>query len=1197
MTFLIDKVILNLDVPPLANLEKVNQVQAILNHLPQMIRGEMARVSALLTRDYGELKVGTEIAPLYLPSVDVEHLLSLPYQFAELVAISVLKQLYGANVKAEVWANLNVNRDIASLASLYVNPCESDSDIASPPEHVYTYLIAGFTLFDKRMGDMANQITIQLLAALRRNTPLQGLSMQLAANSSDVRLLSSTKSSAIFAGGQTSSNRIPVKKQLPILLNNPLFFKRFIDLLLSATDKKNVTHLIWHLLCDDTLSAKNEAIIQGQVAQRESLQQTLIYIFSLLKSGLMHKEKRLVWLLTLSRVGSLSPMNSIMLEHIFLNHREYRFVEAASTWLSVAQIQSLSAKDEASLISLYQQDKGALFTLSDNAVKVAPKSALADPVNTQPVNTQEKSEFVANVYRESLLSQLYAWQKIDQHILQLMTLRHSYFDWSVALNTLEHHLYETSLKMMHQSPVNHLIYEARLLRQQLQYSTEALPSHESWLRLNALIQRQKTRLEAHYDNTSPDDETGEMTHAQQLFSMGGLVYELLYLCEKERVSLSGTVMKALGEVLGPTLDAISTQNNREQGMDQVNGSLLSSFAFDPVSSLSPSLAAEVSPNQAFNQSNHSLNVNHQDNQKADLALFDKSDLLEKSPGIERLSELLLLLEAELNKQAKCTINLTNTKMMALVSTLLPHLESQEKGSDFSLDGVSIIRHCALVLMLMPLMHQSPIVKVIKEWCDGVQSNRIDIDDFTDLTISLKRLFSSYLSHLTAKNKLFSELTDASSVEAQPLIVDPSQKTLIDPSTLDESKALELVQEVSVPLSIKAKFEYKSSINLLYDDNPNVANKAFVALEVQLAQHFVVLAQIVNAEVDFTQQYLDFYATADRLQVMYEQVTLWLALEQSFYSHRKNTTKADTFINLLNTWITAYLQVREASLVSANLADKKSQHSIESKESTFIEASESLDLTASQLTQVEISDRLYTRYKGNLLNRELKGTREEDSLESGVHIKEQATLMQSLSQALSLAASKLQVGNSIKQLSESIIVDDQYSYDAGLLILWPFLSTLFERLGLLQDDFSEDGKKRKAFISDKAQAKAYSLLCYLCGSDKEVAYYGVINLLVGYEFDAIVLEPILLTPEEEKEALSLLEVVIMRWEILKNMPYSSFQSLFIQRKCLVSLSDMGAIVTVEKQTLDILMQKMPWGLGLIQLPWFESNQSISVEWPY
>lgn len=1192
MAFVIDKVILNLDVPPLENCEKVNQVQGILNHLPQMIRAEMARVSALLSHDYGEVEVMAELAPLYLPPVDVEHLLSLPYQFAELVAISVLKQLYGANVKAEVWANLNMSRDVASLASPYANPCGSDSDIASPPEQIYAYLIAGLTLFDKRMGDMANQITNQLLAALRRNTPLQGLSMQLAANSSDVRLLSRIKSSAIFAGEQASSNGLPVKKQLPILLNNPLFFNRFIDLLLSSTDKKSVTHLVWHLLCDDPLSAKNEAIIQGQVAQRESLQQTLIYILALLKSGLMQKEKRLVWLLTLSRVGSLSPMNSVMLEHIFLNHREYRFVEAASTWLSVAQIQSLSAKDEASLISLYQQDKGALFTLSDNVVKAAPKNALADPVNTQ-----EKSEFVASVYRESLLNQLYAWQKIDQHILQLMTLRHSHFDWSVALNTLEHHLYETSLKMMHQSPVSHLIYEARLLRQQLQYSTEALPSHESWLRLNALIQRQKTRLETHYDKPSPDDETAAEDHTQLLFSMGDLVYELLYLCEKERVSLSDTLMKALGEVLGPTFDAISTLNNRRQGMDQVHGSLLSSFAFDPVSSLSPSLAAMESFNQTFNQNNQSLKVNHQDDQKADLALFDKSDLLEKSPGAERLSELLLLLEAELNKQAKHTINLTNTKMMALVSTLLPNLESQAKGSDFSLDGVNIIRHCTLVLTLMPLMHQSPIVKVIKEWCDGVQANRIDIDDFTDLTITLKRLFSSYLSYLTAKNNPFSELTNKPSVEAQSLISTPSQKTLSDPSTLDESKVLEPVQEVSVPLSVNAKFEYKSSINLLYDDNPSVANKAFVALESQLAQHFVVLAQIVNAEGDFTQQYLDFYATADRLHVMYEQVTLWLALEQSFYSHRQNMAKTDTLIKLLSTWLTAYLQVREASLVSASLAEKNSVHSIESIESTFIEASESLDLTSSQLTQVEVSDRLYTRNRGGLLNRELKGAREEDALESGVQIKEQAALMQSLSQTLPLAASKLQVENSIRQLSESVIVDDQYSYDAGLLILWPFLSTLFERLGLLQDDFLEDGKKRKSFISDETQAKAYSLLRYLCGGDKEAGYYGVINLLVGYEFDAIVLEPILLTPEEEKEALSLLEVVIMRWEVLKNMPYSSFQGLFIQRKCLVSLSEMGAIVTVEKQTLDILMQKMPWGLGLIQLPWFESNHSISVEWPY
>lgn len=1175
MAFLIDKVTLNLDVPPLANLEKVNQVQAILNHLPDMVRAEIARVSDLLIDEYGVMEIGTELAPLNLPSVDIEHLLTQPYQFAQLIAISVFKQVYGAKVKADIWNRLSMYSNASSLVAPYVRTDDLNPDIhqISPEKQLYSCLMTGLDVSDKRLSDMINQMTGQLLMAMQNNMSWQGLLSE--SMGSDSQSFSTTKlisTSLLGSQCRLSSNTYSVKHQLPILLNNPLFFNRFVTLLLNSTDKKKVAHLLWYLLFDRLISAKNEAILQSQVSQRKSLEQTLVYILTLSKSAFIKKEKRLISLLTLDRVDSINQSNGVILKHIFLNTKESHLVDAAFTWLSVAQIQLPSTQGETSLLSLLKGDKGALLVASEEVVSSSQKSVLVEPVKAQ-----EESKLDITFYRESVLSQLFAWQKIDQYVSQLMVSTLSHSDWLVVLNALEHHLYEAPFNIALQSAVSHLMYEVRLLRQQLQYSVEALPSHERWLRLKALMQRQKAKLVRHYDRVSFDEKTDEGLDSQTLFSLGSLVRELLSLYEEESVSLPTTLMQAIESILGGIFEDMRQVALNDCGQDR-------NQTHDTLSSITSS-----------NLTNNGFDKNDLENQNADLSPYDRSNILLESSDNDELLELLLLLETELNQQVNHAVSMKNANMIRLVSTLLLRLEA--KGSEDSyLDAIDVIRHCALVVAVMPVVHQSPIVKAIKKWLDETDENRINIDDCARLKISLRTLFSSFLSSLTATDKASSASSNMFSTPEQLSDIPSAQDTAYDLLALNEGEMFNLAQEMPISVNSNDKFEYQNNLNLLFDDNPIVVHKALAALTTQLSQHFLVLAQTVNAE-NLAQQYLGFYSVADRLQAMYEQVILWLELEQSLNSQHQNSHTRDLFISLLNAWIEVYLQVREATLGSHKLEKDYRADSIGIRESARIKVPESIDVTLHPFTKQQVTDIFNDRRGGGLLHHVLNIKAENAIVGMKEQIKEQVELIQSISQVLPLTSSKLQIENTLKELSESVIMDDQYSYDAGLLILWPFLSTLFERLDLLQDDFSEESKKRKIFISDRAQAKAYSLLLFLCGSDKESGYYGVINLLVGYEFDAIVTMPVPLNAKEEKEALSLLELVIARWEVLKKMPYSSFQSLFLQRKCLISLTEMGVMVTVEKQTLDILMQKMPWGLGLIQLPWLDKDTCISVEWPY
>lgn len=194
----------------------------------------------------------------------------------------------------------------------------------------------------------------------------------------------------------------------------------------------------------------------------------------------------------------------------------------------------------------------------------------------------------------------------------------------------------------------------------------------------------------------------------------------------------------------------------------------------------------------------------------------------------------------------------------------------------------------------------------------------------------------------------------------------------------------------------------------------------------------------------------------------------------------------------------------------------------------------------------------------------------------------------------------EVGKHVRLIEESIqemsVDDDLYSLDGGLILLWPFISTLYSTLKLTEEQKKGEGAIEVHFIDEMCQAKAFSLLLYMLGETECAGFYGVINILVGYEVDSIVDMPIALTESEKEEANRLLRSVIKHWEALRAMPIQSFQSLFLQRKVECRVTDTGYYLVVEHQTIDILLQKLPWGLGMVNIPWL-GGKLISVDWRY
>lgn len=159
-------------------------------------------------------------------------------------------------------------------------------------------------------------------------------------------------------------------------------------------------------------------------------------------------------------------------------------------------------------------------------------------------------------------------------------------------------------------------------------------------------------------------------------------------------------------------------------------------------------------------------------------------------------------------------------------------------------------------------------------------------------------------------------------------------------------------------------------------------------------------------------------------------------------------------------------------------------------------------------------------------------------------------------------------------------------NCGIVLLHPFLQSYFDGLLLTEN---------RKFISDEAQKRAALLLYYLCTGLTEVAEFNLIlqKVLCGLNLEESLPSTIILLQDEIDESEKLLQSVINYWPPLKNTSIEGLRTTFLQRKGKLANTYTGWQLTVEQKTVDILINKLPWGFSTIQLPWM--NSVLNVEW--
>ena len=168
------------------------------------------------------------------------------------------------------------------------------------------------------------------------------------------------------------------------------------------------------------------------------------------------------------------------------------------------------------------------------------------------------------------------------------------------------------------------------------------------------------------------------------------------------------------------------------------------------------------------------------------------------------------------------------------------------------------------------------------------------------------------------------------------------------------------------------------------------------------------------------------------------------------------------------------------------------------------------------------------------------------------------------------------------------IDQQgiFTQIAGIVLVHFFLSRFFGKLDLLKSNDFKDAQ---------ARSKAVHLLYYLATNQTEPDEVDLplLKFLCGMPFNWPISPYIKLSEVELEEADALLQAVIHHWGALGKVSNASLQQGFLNREGKLVQTDAGWRLVVEKSPIDVVLGQLPWGIGIVKLPWME--EPFKVEW--
>ncbi|PYR65970.1 MAG: hypothetical protein DMF88_17955 [Acidobacteria bacterium] len=165
------------------------------------------------------------------------------------------------------------------------------------------------------------------------------------------------------------------------------------------------------------------------------------------------------------------------------------------------------------------------------------------------------------------------------------------------------------------------------------------------------------------------------------------------------------------------------------------------------------------------------------------------------------------------------------------------------------------------------------------------------------------------------------------------------------------------------------------------------------------------------------------------------------------------------------------------------------------------------------------------------------------------------------------------------------VEDEAIYlsGAGAVLVHPFLEQLFRERGLL------DGKR---FRGLEARDRAVQMIGVMTFGRADVAEHELVlaKVLCGAAIEEP-LEPVLLEDDDVAACDALVRAVLQHWTALRSSSPEWLRAQFFLREGKLEDVDSGRRLTIERRAQDVLLARLPWGVGVVALPWLPAQMFV------
>lgn len=159
-------------------------------------------------------------------------------------------------------------------------------------------------------------------------------------------------------------------------------------------------------------------------------------------------------------------------------------------------------------------------------------------------------------------------------------------------------------------------------------------------------------------------------------------------------------------------------------------------------------------------------------------------------------------------------------------------------------------------------------------------------------------------------------------------------------------------------------------------------------------------------------------------------------------------------------------------------------------------------------------------------------------------------------------------------------------DAGLVLIWPYLNRLFDKMGYLTEG---------TFTDTATQHKAVLLLHYLVHKQlpEDESPLVLAKILCGLHPAETVSVKTEIGEEWEIVRTELWDSVRNSWDKLKSTSIEGLIQSFVLREGIIKSAPAAWKLNVERKTIDVLMNSLPWPISVIKLKW--SKELLTVAW--